>query len=197
MLILLATTMLFSACDKDDDNSVPPVITDLVTAYTGADKNISYIATDDGTRWNLNHTIVTNYADTTLRCYCVYEIKDGKMGVYTLKNIFSNNPRPASSFSEYETSPVKLISIWKSAGYVNMHLGIMTTGNGTHKYGFALDSISDTSVAYFTFLHKKPQEDAESYTEDHYFSMPLTDYENVDSFVMNINTYEGKREFLF
>lgn len=77
MPILFAiTTLLLQACDKDDEGNVPPVLSDLVEIETGGDKNVVAIITDDGTRWKLNHSIMTNVADSVLRCLCTYNISE-------------------------------------------------------------------------------------------------------------------------
>ena len=203
MPILLAITLLLSACSKDDDDAMPSVFTDLVVAKTDANSVISSITTDDGKEWGLNHTIVSDVKDSLMRCYCVYKVEGGKLSVYTLKGVFSSYPKEASKYNSLPTDPVKVVSLWKSGGYLNMHLGIMTTGGGAHKYGFALDSIHNATdnlskgTAWFSFLHERPSDDAESYTEDHYFSMPIGDYADYDSIIVSINTYEGSRTFRF
>ena len=197
MPILFAITMLLlQACDKDDEGNVPPVLSDLVEIETGGDKNVVAIITDDGTRWKLNHSIMTNVADSVLRCLCTYNISEnGRLNVYSIKEVFSDIPHPVRKFKSTPTDPMKFISSWKSGGYLNLHLGLMTTGNGGHKYAFAADTTMQNeqgqTIAYFTLLHERNAKDAESYTEDKYFSMSLRDYADCDSLVMRINTYDG------
>ena len=74
--------------------------------------------------------------------------------------------------------------MWRSGGYLNLHLGLMTTGVGTHQYAFCQDS-----VGHYSLLHLRPSNDQESYTNDVYMSMPVP--EDVDSLTFSVYTYDG------
>lgn len=197
MPILLATIMLLLvACEKDDESTTPPVIYDFVTAITNSDKVVSNIKTDDGKLWNLSNKITTDVSDSIIRCLCGYADEDGIMKVYYIKSLFSNYPVPAERFKIRPTDPVDIVSLWNSGGYVNMHLGIKTTGASSHSFAFSQDSIKDRRV-FVTVIHQQPKDDAESYTGNVYLSMPLTNYADHDSVTICINTYDGLRTKTF
>ena len=136
-------------------------------------------------------------SDTTLRCVLTYAWVDGVPCVYD--NIPAICMRPAS-VEHFETcphDPVKLVSVWQGGLYINLVFGEMTTGNGAHEYAFCVDSLKDR-VLYTSFLHRQPANDAPSYTQKRYASMPVNGngVEAYDSVSLSIYTYDGVRKFV-
>ena len=180
----------FAGCDDDSDGDYyPSLLTDFVTAETDNNGNVSEVTFDDGAMYNVTkQSISSEMPDTILRCLAIYTKEDGVCDFYQLKLVFSDEALPADKFKERVTDPVKMVSQWKGRGYVNMHLGVMTTGNGEHGYGFCIDSVV-SKTTYVSLLHKRPEGDAESYTQVVYMSLPLT--METDSVCLSVNTYDG------
>ena len=100
-----------------------------------------------------------------------------------------------------KTDPVKITSIWKSGGYINLHLGVLTKGRA-HKYHFLNLGKSRNSMGKATQriqLFHSQEEDPEAYTREIFLSCPLNklDLQSGDSIIFSINTYEGIKVYTF
>lgn len=199
--ILLAFT---TSCEEDDGTKAPSLITDFVEAHTSSEGRISRITTDAGTNFAVTQDIRTEVGDTTYRCICTYTREENPKGthatIYSISHIYSQPPRPASEFKEKPNDPVKVTSVWKTGKYVNIILGVMTTGQGHHEYAYSEDSTTTnsegTSTTHISLVHKRPAEDAESYTQTVYLSIPVTQYyKNGSNVSISIPTYEGQKTF--
>ncbi len=181
------------ACD-DDEAEQPSYITSLVEAYTDGSGNVRSILTDEGNRYAVEQDISTGKSDTIFRCLSTYVLAESGVTLYSLEPVFSAHPRPATEFHSLPCDPVKFISSWTSDRYVNMRIGVLVTDKHNHAFGFAEDSVAAKNgkrTAFFTLLHQRQDNDAESYTEDMFLSMPRANYQDCDSFVIKINTYDG------
>ena len=195
--LLFVIAFSFVSCD-DDESVYPPLISELVEAVTDERGIVAGIVTDKGVCYVPQEEIISEKPDTVLRCLCGYTIaEDGMVNVYGLKQVFSQRPIPVGEVKDESMEPVVLRSMWNSGGYINMDIGILTTGNGTHSLAFVVDSVSESSLdarttVHTRLLHKRPLEDAESYTERLYISMPVKEYaELYDSIAVSVNTYDG------
>lgn len=201
----------FTGCSED--TSYPSVTTSFVDAITDSKGMVASIRTDNGNVYEPDLRTQTNSADSVIRCLCTYETMQQDMPgnsttavhpaihVYSLKHVFSEKPQKRSAFSIYPQDPVKVTSVWKGGGYINMHLGILTTNVAAHSFAFCEDSIitsrtGKTSV-YLSLLHLRPEQDPESYTEKAYISMPIHKYLDMDTIVFHINSYESRKEFVY
>ena len=185
------------ACSDDKDDNIPSYITDMVVLSIDADGLWLSVTLDDGASYDIRSQQITSETkDTVLRCMATYALEDGEMEVYGMKGVFCVSPALADSFNivksgvtyrghEYlPRDPMKVVSMWKSGDYINLHLGLMTTGEGQHQYAFCEDS-----VGYYSLLHLRPDGDAESYMENVYMSMPIPD--GVDKLTFSVYTYDG------
>ncbi|MBQ0022063.1 MAG: hypothetical protein KBT29_02370 [Prevotellaceae bacterium] len=204
--ILPLLAILFSialvSCGDDEGEAVPSYITDFLLAETGSNGNVKRVVLDDGTEYAItSQQIAADKADSAYRCIATYTKSDRNIKLYSLESVFSALPQDADSFCISRDSlprdAVKMLSIWKGRGYINMLLGVMTTGNKNHKYAFSIDSIKD-NTEHVSLVHQRPKEDAESYTDKVYMSMPMQKTEdNVKRFVFHVNTYDGWKEYSF
>ena len=202
---LLITPLLILACGDDDSgDKFPSLQTEFVEANTGADKRIHSITTDNGLNYILTNSIMTDVADTTFRCVCNFELQDNetRATVYDIKHIYSFPPIPASQFKSLDRDPVKVQSLWHSGKYVNIILGVMTSGNGTHACAFCEDSITTSSdgtkTVHISLLHKRPDNDIEAYTQKVYLSIPVSHYaDSCNAISLSIPTYEGTATYTF
>jgi hypothetical protein len=197
ILCVAFVVMGMVAC-SDDENDVPSYITDFLMVSVDANGKVTSVRLDDSTTYQIAaQQFSVDVKDTVLRCKATYTHdthKDFKL--YGLSYVYSERPYPASSFywvvngevyrdvSLLPRDPMKVISMWKSGGYLNMHLGLMTTDNGYHQYFFCEDS-----VGHFSLLHQRPANDGSSYTKDVYMSMPIP--EGLDSLTFSVTTYDG------
>lgn len=204
IVLLLAICVLCYACSDDNDGKVyPSVITSLLDVQTDADKNVASITSDEGQTYYLpNQTLSTNYADTVLRCLGVYEADSilHEAKVYSLQNVISYTPRIYEDPNGLPHEAVRIISSWRTDRYFNMLIAFLTTGNGSHAFGFSEDSVVVTpegvNTAYISLLHKRPDNDAMSYSQKVFVSLPTHLYAGkADSIVFNVNTYDGQRVF--
>ena len=200
-ILCVAFAVCLVACtDGDDDGGeyIPSYITDFLVASTDADGKVVSVRLDNGTTYNVaSQQVDLERKDTLLRCMATYTQEKGKsLKLYSIYPVFSNKPLKATSIyflidgklyqdvSLLPREPMKVISMWKSGGYLNLHLGLMTTDKGVHQYLFCEDS-----VGHYSLLHQRPSYDGSAYTENVYLSMPIP--EGQDSFTFTVHTYEG------
>ena len=185
--IVTAFLLALSACNKEDYH-YPDVITDLVELETDSSSNIHLIRTDDGVLYSPDKTIA--FKDST------------PDSLYNVHSVISPFPKGPDFFKEgIKTDPVKITSIWKSGGYINLHLGVLTKGRA-HKYHFLNLGKSRNSMGKATQriqLFHSQEEDPEAYTREIFLSCPLNklDLQSGDSIIFSINTYEGIKVYTF
>ncbi|MCM1312580.1 MAG: hypothetical protein NC206_07310 [Bacteroides sp.] len=207
--IIMLICSLFAACSED--SPYPSVTTNFVDAVTDERGQVTEIRTDNGITYKAEPQMQAGCADSVLRCICVYEVAEqektegygttahASAHIYSIRHIFSDEPEVRAAFSVYPQDPVKVTSVWRGGGYINMHLGILTTDVAAHPLAFCEDSITTSGTGrksvYLSLLHLRPENDADSYTEKTYASMPTHKYSEMDTIVFRINSYEGMREF--
>ena len=197
LLLMLCLVGCVPGDDDEKDGNYPPLCTDMLCVAIAEDGTLNTVLLDNGEQYDVSAQKLTSDArDTILRCRAAYTLSEGRLKLYSIVHVFSDKAYPADAFymvvdgvAIHDTrfiprDPVKLISMWKSGGYINLHLGIMTTGNGVHSYAFCRDS-----EGAYSLVHQRPQEDAESYTEHLYLSMPIPQGEEHPSFT--VYTYDG------
>lgn len=193
---MLCLTACLYACG-DDTADYPSFVTDLVEVHTDASKTVVAISLDNGKRYAVSseQKMKAEVADTIYRCYASYVIDNGFVRLYELRHIISSYPVPYASFKQHPHEPVKIISMWKSGGYVNLHLGVLVSGVKSHSYDFCCDSIID-GTEYVSLLHLRPEGDGEAYTQHVYMSLPLQRKGDAPAnTVLSINTYDGVKTF--
>ena len=192
-LCIVSATMCFVSCFDDDSTPYPSLKTDLVVAETNAAGVVSKIKLDNGEMYDVTSKEVKfGVADTLFRCLASYAMENKGIKIYGITNIFSSKPVPLATLLEDGTyteetlprDPVEIISMWKSGGYINMQLGVLTTGNASHAYAFC-----EEEKGKYSLLHRRPLNVAESYTSVVFLSMPIPD--GVESLTFSVNTYEG------
>ena len=93
----------------------------------------------------------------------------------------SSFPKPYDSFESHESAPVKVISRWETERYINAYISYKTTDKGDHHFSFCEESITTDSkgltTAHVSMIHKRPDNDDESYTKRLYVSFPKYYYD--------------------
>ena len=190
---IACVAVCFVGCSSDDDEKeYPPLITDFAVVETGARGAITDVRFDNGVSYNVaSQGLNFLVADTLFRCMVAYTLDGDNIRLYNITHLFSVAPKFVTDFGKSEVEdlprdPVNVISMWRSGGYINMQLGILTTGGKYHSYAFCKDKNGE-----FTLLHMRPTYDEESYTETLYMSMPIPEeYENA-ALTFSVNTYDG------
>lgn len=203
-VLVVVMTLLLHSCSDDDSYTLPSLQTEFVKAHTDAQGVVRSITTDGGLTYAIEQNVHTDVPDTIFRCVCSYEVEEHghSATVYSLSHIYSQPPVPHSELEARPADPVNVRSMWKSGGYINMLLGVLTTGMGKHSYVFSEDSIATskagTKTLCVSLLHGRPAGDMESYTQDVYMSMPLESYASkCDSISVSVQTYQGVKTFVF
>ena len=200
ILCVLCLTCLVACSDGDDDSGgyIPPYITDLVEATTDTQGKIVRVRLDDGTTYDVSsQKFSLSGRNDVIRCMVTYTHEAHQsFQIQSIVPIFTDIPYPAENIrvvvngevyqdvSMLPRSPLKVISMWKSGGYLNLHLGMLTTDNGAHEFLFCEDA-----PGQYSLLHLRALSDASSYTEHLYMSMPIP--EDVEHFTFTIRTYDG------
>ena len=197
--LLCAFCLMACSDGSEDDNGadLPPYISDLVVLSLDADGRFATVKLDDGSTYDIrSQQLMSEVKDTLLRCLATYTLVQGKMQVYGMQRVFCSRPMWADSIRvsvngevhighQYlPRDPMNVVSLWKSGGYVNMHLTLMTTGKGIHQYAFCEDS-----VGHYSLLHSRPKDDAESYKEHISLSMPIPN--GVEHLTFSVHTYDS------
>ena len=189
----IAAAMCLASCIDDVNSSYPSRITEFVVAKTNSSGMLSKVILDDGRSYDVSSPEVNwGVADTLFRCLASYVPSETSIKLYGITNVFSNYPVSLEKIlesGEYteETlprDPVKVVSMWKSGGYINMELGVLTTSNAPHRYAFC-----DEGDGKYSLLHEKPLGYPEAYTQSVFLSMPIP--EGVESLTFSVHTYDG------
>lgn len=194
---IVSVMMCFVSCFDDDGTDYPSLITDLVVAETNSSGKLAKITLDNGKSYDIGSVEVNfGVADTLYRCIASYALTETSMKLYSVANIYSHKPVPLAKFLEeygednLPRDPVNLISMWKSGGYINIQIGVLTSGSKYHAYAFC-----EEEKGKYSLLHQRPLNDAESYTDVVFLSMPIP--EGLQTITFSVNTYEGVRTNTF
>lgn len=192
-LLLVSLLCILFACMtgcSDEPEDYPPIVSDLLLVRTDALGRCQAAVLDDGSVYPLvSQDLWTDKRDTLVRCQASYTIENGKLNFYGLTEVFASRPYPADFILQLgdgvlPRDPMKVVSMWKSGGYINMHLSLMTAGQKGHSYAFCEDS-----TGCYSLLHSRPSDDAEAYSKNVYFSMPIP--QGVDTVSFSVHTYDG------
>ncbi len=182
-----------SSCGKDEVDT-PAYVMELAEAYSNSDKLIDSIRLDNGQSYDVSQSIAASGANRTYRCLCTYWTEGDDIHILSLQNVFLRTPFPFTTDLSFVMDPVKFYSCWRTDRYLNIRVGVMTSGNGTHSFLINEDStytVGDKQVACFTLLHSQPSGDTEAYTQEAFICMPTGGYRDYDTLVVNVPTYDG------
>lgn len=210
-LLLLLTGFAVSACsDDDEDGDYPSILTELVELHVGTDSIASSFTTDRDETYQMNQRVKAYAADTTLRCLCVYQIDETTATsstptaqVYQMQAIFAQQPYSLQQGTTTNVDPIRLISAWQSSRWVNLYIGVVTSPNATHTFGFVQDTLAVNAttgvrIAHISLRHHRPSNATEDYTQKTYLSMPTKELsKQTDSLYLTVQTYTGTQVLTF
>lgn len=205
-LLILLFCITLSACSDEEDQSYPSVLTELVELQVGTDSLAQSFTTDYGVTYQMNQQVKAYTADTTLRCLCVYQpdetsgsVSSPTAQVYQMQSIFAQQPFAIKQSTAESFAPIRLISAWQTSRWVNLYIGIVTSPEAKHSFGFSLDTLAvnattNIRTAHVSLLHHRPNNDTEDYTQKTYLSLPTYKLsEEADSLYLTVQTYEGTK----
>ena len=191
----------FTSC-HDDSEPYPSLIADFVTAVGDAQGHVAAIVTDDGQRYTVENVIKGMEPNSTARAICEYALAEaGRVLVYKISGI-AILPNVTKSDAVY-TDPTGVAGVWYCGEYVNMHL-LPKVYDGTHAWGFVVDSVSDNTAGgstHFVTLCHQQRNDAEAFTGHVYLSLQPDSIAPglgaPDSLHLAINTFDGRMTWRF
>ena len=215
LFYILLCMLSLGACKEE--YSYPNVLTQLTEIQTDTEGRMVRLITDLGQSYEISLVSSNNkvlVADTLYRMLTVYELGEeptDPIYIYSAKPVFSEIPKPMSSFENgIKTDPVDVQSIWYSGNYLNMIL-LVQTKNTPHVFHFVNLGIhtndaptnKEQKVLDLTIYHDR-RGDYEAFTSKYCFSIPLKTFNDQlhkgDLIRFHLNTYkEGTvtREFNF
>lgn len=194
---VLALVSVASCSDDDDGGYYPSVVTDMMLVSTDEEGMAKKVALDDGTVYDvLAQRRHVADGKSVFRVMGRYTIDNGHMTIYGMESVYCRQSYHADSIrvqidgqiymgAQYlPRDPVKLISMWKSGSFVNLYVGLMTSGLDASQFVF-----SEDSVGHYSLVHRRRAEDGEAYTKKRYLSMPVPS--DVDTLTFSVKTYDG------
>lgn len=178
-------TGLLSCSDDEDDYVYPSVLSEFADVYSGSDRRLVCLQTDNGQRWEILNasTISTDgvVADTVYRSLVRYERKETGVEVYAIQMIAAPKPNVPTDFPDgIKNDPVEMQSLWRGGDYLNMIL-LVKAQNGRHIFRFVDDGFTSSSggpkTLHFRLYHDAGG-DVQAYTQKVYLSLPLASYKS-------------------
>lgn len=198
IILILFTTMLFSACGEDE-YVYPDMLTEMACLQTDAQGYGHQLITDNGKTWAIPQNQQPNKltADSLYRVISKFAPHDnGEISVYALQSVKAPLPKVASEFPVIYTDPISIQSIWQSGEYLNLILQVMVKDQ-EHEFGFIDNGITTDAngvqTLSLTLFHNR-NNDVEGFYRKVYLSVPLWHYKEIlnqgDVIEFHLNTYE-------
>ncbi|MCF0235539.1 MAG: NigD-like N-terminal domain-containing protein [Bacteroidaceae bacterium] len=200
LLMVMASLCGWTSCS--DDEAVPaPVRFDLCEVVTGTDGYALSYVMDDGQRLLPANKFRQLRPDTTYRALLGYQINhEGKAAVHQLSMMLAPLARRYGQ-EQLRTDPVRITSLWRSARYVNLRVGIPRSGQHAHYLGFhevGVQHNADSTRTLELQLFHDARGDRADFYDDVTLSCPLYPYAKqlragTDSVAMWVQTSAGRQ----
>lgn len=194
ILIFIPLCTLLTACSEEDDTHFPSMWNEIVCLHTDDQGQVKYMVTDEGETYQVTNTLFGQKPNTLFRVMCGYSINEGYATLYQTMSVHLLQDSTACAVHD----PTKVLSVWKSGSFINLHLAPLTQG-GQHAWGYSLDSISDSRHCFLS-LHHSQGKDPLSYTQETYASISLSRMPQLaegDSISLSIHTFNGIKTWNF
>lgn len=175
---------LFTSCSQKQD-TYPSVITELADIHTDAEGKTVSLELDNGNTFDIANPLTTPQKEATFRVLVGYVQQGSKAHLYSSQGAYFLNDSTATP----KTDPTKVLSVWRTKRYINLHLAPLTQG-GVQYWGIITDSI--VGGHKYLHLHHNQNEDPASYTMDTYASLPIDGDEQI---TLRVKTFEGTKTF--
>lgn len=187
-LILSALCTLLSAfstsCSSEQD-TLPNIVTEMADIHTDETGKTKTLELDNGQIYDIANPSTGLKEEQTYRALVNFVHDESTATLYSSQGAYVLK----DSTETPKTDPVKVISIWRTSRYINLHLAPLTQG-GTQHWGFLTDSVVDGHQ--YLHLHHNQNGDPTSYTTDVYASMPI---EGNVPITLRIKTFDGEKTF--
>lgn len=175
---------LFTSCTEEHD-PYPNVITELADIHTDAAGKTVKLELDNGKIFDITNPLTVEQTEHTFRVLVGFVPQDNKATLYSSQGAYLLDDSTATP----KTDPVKVLSVWRTERYINIHLAPLTQG-GTQHWGIITDSI--VGEHHYLHLHHNQNGDPTSYTTDVYASIPI---ERSIPVTLRVNTFNGTANY--
>lgn len=183
---------------------MPKFEMEFCNAYVNNNAIVAKLTMDDGASYDVSGQgvrVASGKGNYTFRAVVRFERQGKGVRMYKVEQAFCQQALPRDSFKTRPLDPVKLTSVWRGGKYLNFILGEMTDDQGTHAYGFCIDTLISRTL-HVSVLHRQPKNDELAYTNRRYLSMPLktqyvdaADFDSVQIVVRDFN--DTHRSYIF
>lgn len=192
-LLLILFLLAFSSCTKEDDTTYPNVVTEMADLLTDNAGRTTTLLLDNGTSYSITNP------KSGLKANCIYRVLSGYIPIGTSAQLYNTQGAYIlnDSTNTQKADPTKVLSVWHTSRYINMHLTPLTQG-GTQHWGIITDSIVDGH--YYLRLHHNQNGDPTSYTTDVYASLPIGEDTTIpadNAITLRIQTFDGIKTYNF
>lgn len=202
---LFFCTFTLLSCEEDED-SYPPLVTELAMAESNAEGLMSTFTPDNGPTYQVINSIKGMSPNSRLRVLVSYVAEQTTTGNTPQASIYKAQEVPVlwdfTQISSMKRDPTGIQSAWLSGGYINLHLTPKTHG-GKQAWGFTQDSVTTNALGTATHhlsLYHNQFEDATSYTTELYACIDLDSVATLapkDSIRLTVQTFKGTAEWQF
>lgn len=176
--------LLYTSCSSEQE-PYPCIFTELADVHTDAEGKTVTLELDSGEKFNISNPSTGQKKEHTYRVLVSFIPNEQQVTLYSVK--------PAhllcDSTATPKTDPVKVLSVWRTKRYVNLHLAPLSQG-GTQHWGLITDSVINGHK--YLHLHHNQNGDPTSYTTDAYASLPI---EGTSPITLRINTFDGEKTY--
>lgn len=178
------SSSFFTSCSEEHD-AYPNVITELADIHTDAEGKTVKLELDYGKIFDITNPMIVEQTEHTFRVLVSFIPQDDKATLYSSQGAYILS----DSTETPKTDPTKVLSVWRTQRYINLHLAPLTQG-GVQHWGIITDSI--VGEHRYLHLHHNQNNDPTSYTTDVYASLPLEGNERI---TLRAETFEGTKTF--
>ena len=189
------------SCSKDDE-AYPALITELVMSSSDSQGVFTSFTTDSGRTYEITNTVKGSSPNVRWRFVCGYVKNDETTArVYTFIRVPLLSDCTKVEGLAYD--PTGFVSVWKSKGYINLHLMPKTQG-GSQAWGFVRDSaiVNDAGGTnhYLSLCHRQLN-DPLAYSVDFFTSLDLDSVSvqrhSEDTLFFRLKTFDGWHTWAF
>ena len=197
LFLIFSVCLLFLSCEKDEA-PMPPYVQELAEIQTDAQGFAQTLTLDQGEVLKVGNRVGGLKADTLLRVRALYQKSSTSIWLSDYAPVLT--PHLAHFKPEVIIhDPVNLIACWRGLHYINLRLGISSTAEGKHIFGFHETGLlrykDGTQTLQAVLLHDS-NKDPQYYTREAYLSLPLRPLEGRlqtgrDTLELSIHTFKG------
>ncbi len=200
--LLCAAALTLASCSDDDSGPpYPSLLSEMAMATADSSGNIQAFRTDGGSVYRVSNTITGMLPNSIMRTLIDYAVEsEGVAKIYAAQQVPVVGDVTAGEKRLHDAQGV--VSVWKAAGYINMHLMPRTQG-GRQAYGYVRDSVATSPSGQQTLhisLYHDQANDPASYSRHIYASISadsIAARHHPDSVALHIFTFAGWQEWHF